>query len=236
MNPRTLRPVLFGMALLFWVALIMRVALSSEPSQWDVEVYYYSAKAFSLGLNPYDPSNVCAVAGKWEPECLYLPYYPLSVFLLKPFALLSFEQAKLVFFLLKCTAFFYLLFLWQVKFMDGSPDPVFLVFCLLGFNAALFLDWRSGNVSLLEQALIWTGFLAFVRGKITLFCAFIGLAAIFKLTPLLFGGLLLLHQGPINKRPIFIMIAGFLVASSIVLSIPRFLFGVSCEFIVSGQG
>ncbi len=205
MNPRTLRLVLFGVALLFWAALIMRVALSSEPSQWDVELYYYSAKAYSLGLNPYDPSNVRAIAGKGEVGALYLYlYYPLSIILLKPLALLSFGQARLVFFLLKCATFAYLLFLWQIKFMNESPDPLFLIFCLFGFNAAIFLDWRSGNVSLLEQALIWTGLLAFVRGKITLFCAFIGLSAVFKLTPLLFGGLLLLHQGPINKRPIFV--------------------------------
>lgn len=217
MNSRKLRLALFIAALLCWAELLVRLALTGEPSQWDVEVYYYSAKAFSLGLNPYDPSDVCAVAGRWEPDFLYLPYYPLSIFLLKPLVLLSFEQARLVLFLLKCAAFVYLLLLWQFKFMNEGLDPLFLIFCLFGFNAALYLDLRSGNISLLEQALIWTALLAFVRGKITLFCAFIGLASIFKLTPLLFGGLLLFHDRPIARRPILIMIAGFSVGSLILM-------------------
>ena len=68
MKPRTLRLVLFGIALLCWIAVLMHVALRGDANQWDVEVYYYSAKAFTLGLNPYDPSNLCALAGKCEPE------------------------------------------------------------------------------------------------------------------------------------------------------------------------
>lgn len=215
----------------------MHVALRGDANQWDVEVYYYSAKAFTLGLNPYDPSNLCALAGKCEPERLYLPDYPLSIYLLKPLALLSLEQARLVFFIIKCASLVYLLFLWQVKFIDETPDPLFMIFCLFGFNAAFILDLRSGNISLLEQALIWTALLAFVRGKITLFCAFIGLAAIFKLTPLLFGGLLLLHQRPIAKRPILIMLTGFLVASSIVLlAYPDFYRGFLDHSIFQAKG
>ena len=156
---------------------------------------------------------------------------------MKPLALLSLEQARLVFFIIKCASLVYLLFLWQVKFIDETPDPLFMIFCLFGFNAAFILDLRSGNISLLEQALIWTALLAFVRGKITLFCAFIGLAAIFKLTPLLFGGLLLLHQRPIAKRPILIMLAGFLVASSIVLlAYPDFYRGFLDHSIFQAKG
>lgn len=225
MNPRTLRLVFLAIAPLCGVALPLYFALVSGPSQWDFRLYYYAAKAFSLGLNPYDPTNVGAMAGSGEVQTFYM-YYPLSIFLLKPFALLSFEQARFVFVLLKCAALMYLFFLWQVKFMNDRLDPLFLIFCLFGFNAALSLDLKSGNVSLLEQALIWTALLAFVRDKITLFCAFIGLASVFKLTPLLFGGLLLLHPRPINKRPILIIIAVFLVASlTVLLAHPEFFSG-----------
>lgn len=88
--------------------------------------------------------------------------------------------------------------------------------CLLGFNGAIYLDIRAGNISVLEQFLIWLAFYFFLRRRLLLFCLFILIAAVFKITPVLFLVLLLLLRG--KKKYIYIL--GSLVVFFAVLLMP----------------
>ena len=211
MKHRNIMRFIWIVALLAWASVLVRVALIADDCQWDFEVYYYAAKAHSAGLNPYDAHQVCQVAGKWKPEILFFPYFPVSIFFFKPFTLLSLGQAKYLFFLMKCGLLMFLFFLWQVKFLKSPADPFFALFSLFAFNATIFLDIRSGNISTLEQALIWCAFFAFVTKRVWCFSVLILLASLLKITPLLFASLLFLDWGSFKRSPILIVVFAFIM-------------------------
>jgi len=195
-------PVLIA-SILLWIALVVQVWVATDYYQWDFEAYYTAVKALSAGLNPYDPSKLRSLARKDVFEFLY---FPTSIVFLKPFTLVTLQTAKHLFLVFKCCLLIFLLVLWQNKFLENSSDPFFLLFCLLGFNAAICMDLESGNISLVEQALIWSAFFFYVRGKILWFCLLIPLAAVFKLTPLMLGAILLVYRKWSGDRPIVILL------------------------------
>ena len=211
MNHRRLTLLVWLISVLAWGAVLLRILLIADKCQWDFEVYYYAAKAYSAGLNPYDPYNLCELTGRWAPQILFFPYFPVSIFLFEPFTLLSLEAAKYVFFFVKCGLLSYLFYLWQTKFLKNPSDPFFALFSLFAFNATIFLDIRSGNVSIIEQALIWSALVAFVSNRVWHFSVLISLAAVFKMTPLAFAGLLLLGRSPVKQRCLLIIVLGVIV-------------------------
>jgi hypothetical protein len=87
----------------------------------------------------------------------------------------------------------FLFFLWSRYFL-GKFDQAFIVFALVAYNAAIYVDIRVGNVSLFEQIVIWLGFYFFIQRKFALFAVLILAASILKITPLLLLGLLLLEN------------------------------------------
>ena len=103
---------------------------------------------------------------------------------------------------------------------------LFYLFCLAAFNRAIVLDLNAGNISLMEQVLLWTGFLFYLKRRPVLFCVFILLASCFKFTPAFFLVLLLFSQ---ERRSIFIFLgSAFLACGYIVLqyiTMPRFFAG-----------
>jgi hypothetical protein len=77
---------------------------------------------------------------------------------------------------------------------------------LFGFGGAIFLDLAAGNISLIEQCLLWSAFYFFLKRKMLPFGLLILIAAIFKIVPILFLFLLLLVE---NKRK-YLYFASFL--------------------------
>jgi hypothetical protein len=220
MRAEIVRRLVWLISVAGWAAVLMLLFLTAYEYQgeyykiqWDFDVCYYAAKAHSVGLNPYDPSQLRELAGveSEDPRSFLYSYLPLSIFLFKPFTWLSVEHANYAYFLIKCALLLYLFFLWQINFMENPSDPFFLVFCLLAFNATIFLDIQSGNVSIIEQALIWSALVGFVKRRMWHFCIFVLLAGIFKITPLLFAGLLLLDEFSPRNRWVLILIYGIII-------------------------
>ncbi len=164
------------------------VALGASH-QWDFETYYYAGTAFRAGLNPYDLGALSSVAGR----AIELPYIypPVALILFLPLSYLSIGAASLVWLSIKCLLAGYLLWIWSKEFLPSVAPDVLLIVALLGFDLALLWDLRTGNVALLEQALLWSGFLAFVRGRLVVSAILIALASVFKIYPILFLALLL---------------------------------------------
>jgi Glycosyltransferase family 87 len=175
--------------------LVLEIATREAAFQPDFRVYYCAARAYEEGLNPYDPESLSRVANA-PPSHPYV--YPLLV--LVPFKFippLSDHNAYRLFLLIKCLILVGLLFLWR-KILRPVPGIVFYVFCLLAFNGTLYLDFLSGNVSVIEQGALWLSFLFFARGNLLLFCLFVLVGSSFKITPLLF--LLLLWSADDRRR------------------------------------
>lgn len=176
--------ILFG---LYCSAVLVHNVATWEQRQWDFKTFYYAARTYQEGQNPYDLDSLSRVSGQTI-EYRYV-YPPLSIYLFWPLTLVGYQFAHFAFLGLKCLALAYLIRLWSREFVPDAAGPLFLFFCVLAFNRALYVDVWTGNVSSFEQCLIWTGLYFFVRGRLGWFCAAVCASASWKLVP---GAFLLL--------------------------------------------
>jgi hypothetical protein len=64
------------------------------------------------------------------------------------------------------------------------------LFSVFAFGGAFSLDMRAGNVTLIEQALLWLGLAALLDRRVGAFCILVVASSFFKWTTILFLGLL----------------------------------------------
>ncbi|HMK37333.1 MAG TPA: glycosyltransferase family 87 protein [Desulfomonilaceae bacterium] len=213
------KKLIFYVSLLLWVLALSRVGLTANETMWDFEQYYYVAKADAAGLNSFRPEKTEKFIRKWESDTWLYPYFPPSVYFFRVFTYLPLNTSKYVYLFLKCIVLGYLFYMWQCAFLRDPGDPYFLVFCLFAFNATVYLDMRSGNVNLIEQAFLWTAFYFFVRGKLAFFCALLLVSSMWKITPLVFSFLLLL--GRRDRSVAFFFLATIVVVLALSLLVYR---------------
>lgn len=211
------KPIRWGTFLIavLVVAVAARYVSLQASHQWDFETYYYAAVAARAGLDPYSLSALTSVAGK-PVELPYL-YAPATLPLFFPLTNLPITVASAVWLGLKCLLAGLLLRLWARVFVPDVPVWLLVVVTLLGFDLALLWDFRTGNVSLVEQILLWLAFAAHVRGRAALTAGFIVAAALFKLYPITYLVILLLPV-PTWKR--FGLVSVALLSFGALLAIP----------------
>jgi hypothetical protein len=173
--------VLIFLLAIYCVGVVIHIAIHSNRYQWDFYGYYQCAKAYELGIDPYDANAVSAMAQR--PVLSYV-YPPLTLIFFKIFAKIDYGSAFHIFLILKCFLVIGIIALWRYAFFNKQVDSIFYIVCLLGFNSAIYLDLRAGNVSILEQFLIWLALACYLKRKYVYFCALIIMAAIFKLQPI----------------------------------------------------
>ncbi len=174
--------------------------------QWDFKSHYCAAQVHKLGLNFYDEPYLRHYCSPDASQ--YYSYTPLSIWFFRFFALFPYPRAYHVFLFLKVLALAGLFLLWIKVFLEEEADAGFLVFALIAFNGALYLDLRAGNISLFEQLGLWLGFFFLLKKKPVLFGLCVILAASFKVVPLVFLGILLIF----GRRKYIISFAGSLLA------------------------
>jgi Glycosyltransferase family 87 len=158
----------------------------------DFYIYYYSARAHSLGQDPYSLKEIISFADNTKAPTLSdysFLYPPMAIYVFEPLLLLSYQDAAMLYLAVKAMMLVGLFALWSSLFLRRF-DPVFLWFGLLAFNSPAYIDMHVGNVSIIEQFLLWFGFAALLARRHAVFCALTCTAALFKLTPLVFLGLL----------------------------------------------
>jgi hypothetical protein len=75
-------------------------------------------------------------------------------------------------------------------------------------------------VALIEVALLWTGFVSYVRGKTVCSARRIAAASVFKITPIAFLGLLLVGPAPGKKKALAVVVGVALLAALLLISWP----------------
>lgn len=160
-----------------------------EECHWDYKVYYAASKVYTSGGNPYDREAVNEVIP--TPGKLPFVYPPATLHLFKYFILLDYLPSAYVFVFLKCLLLAGLIVLWKKVFLKEKLDLLFGLFALLAFHGSIYRDFYTGNISIIEQAVIWTAFYFYLNRKTTLFTLFILLVASFKITPVIFLFLIL---------------------------------------------
>ncbi|MEP7028719.1 MAG: glycosyltransferase 87 family protein [Candidatus Eisenbacteria bacterium] len=187
--------------------------------QWDFRVYLAAAQAAHAGLDPYVVENLVRVSGRPVPLAFLYPPAALLSFLAlaampQPVALALWMSFKLL--LLAG-----LVVLWKRVFVqDAGWFPLALV-AVFGSNAAALWDLRSGNVALVEAALIWSALACFVAGRRRGFAALIVIAAVCKLAPALFLLLLLVPTSGQRARPK--LLAAALAALGAIVFVPMWM-------------
>ncbi|OIO27387.1 MAG: hypothetical protein AUJ18_10965 [Candidatus Hydrogenedentes bacterium CG1_02_42_14] len=177
--------------LISWLVVIISIFIlsffylhRSDLFLWDFRLYYSAGLALNSGVNPYDSTEL----SRFTTFAEYFPcaYHYLVLNFYRLLAVLSISHAMLVFQLCKLIALLLLILMWLKLFPKLKKEVFFPFAVLFGFNAALILDLRSGNISLFETLLITSGLLAFNAGKYRLFSLLIVCAAMIKLSPIIF--------------------------------------------------
>lgn len=174
---RQWRIVICGVLLIAAVAVLAGV-FRNPTKQSDLHVYYRAAVESAAGLDPY--------ARDISAETPY-DYPPLTIYGFKPLAQLEWRQAQQLWFLLKVVALIAFLWICHAYFVPLSGwSPATILFFAIGYNQAILLELRAGNVALFEQTFLLGGLAALVAGQYALFILLVLLAGQFKLVPLLY--------------------------------------------------
>lgn len=199
--------IIFRTIIIVYVVICAAKVLSSPSAQQDFSAYYYAAKASAQGLNPYDLDCLSSVAGKsiLMPYC----YPPLFLGFFRWLTPLSYDAAKICFFLIKIFVFFGLAEIWRRFFLRSGVGGWFYFLLFFGFNSAVFLDLFQGNITVFEQFFLWLGFGFFLRKRYGFFCALILIASAAKLVLGVFLALLLVTDYP-KRRLYFLSSVGIL--------------------------
>ena len=168
------------------------IQMFAEASPQDFHIYYYSILADAQGINEYSVEGLKEVSAGLTKFLFVYPPHTLALY--QPFTWLSVENAARVFLLLKTLAFALLFVLWM-KYLTRGDRKTHLAFLLLltsvGYYECIYTDFKNGNVSVFEQAMLWTGILFFGRGKYWIYALFVFCASFFKLALIPFLGALL---------------------------------------------
>jgi hypothetical protein len=203
----------FGTLLVLYCAgIIIDISNHKDIYQWDFYGYYHCAKAYEAGLNPYDTD---AVSQMVQNPVLPYVYPPITLFFFQIFTKLDYNFAFYAYLILKCVLMTGIIFLWRNVFLNKETDLLFYLLCLFSFNATIYLDLRSGNISMLEQFMIWLALFFYLNRKFTFFCITTIAAAIFKIQPILFLFLLLFIE---DKNKYKYLIGSFFVFGMIFLA------------------
>ncbi len=173
--------------LIYCLGLVVKIA-QNDNNQGDFWIYYNSARAHALDLNPYDEKVLSELA---QGTLRYsFAYPPLTLYVFRPFAMLDFNTAFYLYLSLKCLLLIGLIYWWKKEFLQKEDGALFYFFCLVCFNAAIYIDIGTGNVSIFEQLLMWMAFAFYLKRRWLLFSVFIVLASAFKMVPIVFLALL----------------------------------------------
>lgn len=191
------------------------VALATHPGQyqWDLQTYYYGAKAFEEGKNPYDRDVLSAIAG--SPVRFRYVYPPHTLPVLAVLTQLSLREASLLWLGLKGVLICLLFWVWG-RMLPALGEPGYLVLAVLAFNGAILADVIAGNISLVEQAFLWSGFLM-LRKNLTASALLIAAASFFKVSYALF--LVLPFLVPGERRGRAVAIGAFFVVAPLAISV-----------------
>jgi hypothetical protein len=166
--------------------------------------YYYGAKVYFNGGNPYNLAEFSTSTYKYVGVQYIYPVYALYLF--KPMLLFDFQTAYFVWFALKVLILAFLLIFWRKYFLeDKRYELLFFVFAAFAFRETIIRDLYAGNVSLIEQLLIWLAAYYFIKKKPGQFTILIVASTLFKMTSI---ALLLLLLFDRDMRSMIFMFLG----------------------------
>lgn len=202
-----------------WVLAVVFVAyagiavydIATKSRQHDFTTYYFAAKAYTQGSNPYDLGVLSSIAN----ERIQFPflYPPISLYFFSVLSLVQYEVAYNAFLFLKILALAGLVILWAKYFCESEIEQTMMfLLSTLAFNQTVIRDLATGNISLFEQVFFWLAFLSLLRERYILFALLIFLGTLFKPLALLMLLPLALVLKKNAIRPILLVVLLFSLA------------------------
>ncbi len=167
----------------------MPLVPTTARQPWDFQTYWCAARTAAQGGDPYDIVQLSRQLGR--PVELPFVYSPITLLVFLPFALLPAGAASVAWLALKAGCLVALLLVWLRSFLPRAPILAVTAALALGFNAAAVWDLEAGNITAIEQLLVWSALAAYVAERRKLFAALIVAASLFKLWPIALLALLL---------------------------------------------
>jgi hypothetical protein len=196
---------------LYSLMVVINISTHKDKYQWDFYGYYECAKAYENRVNPYDRN---AVSQRAKLQVYNYVYPPVTLFFFQIFTKLDYFTASYLYLILKCLLLIGLIYLWRNGFFDKQVDSIFYLLCLFAFNATIYLDLESGNISILEQFVIWLALFFYLKQRFILFLLSIVLAASFKIQPILFIFLILFSE---SRNKYLYLLTSFIVFALVLL-------------------
>jgi len=175
-EPRTWWRVGFAAVCTVW---FVQKLWSNPGNQWDFTVYYHSVQAWKAGFDPYDPASLPASLGRGGFKWNYPPY---ALGLFAPFAWLSLQRAMVVYLALKLVALGCLVHLWSRLLRASIFEPSWMLFLLLAYSSAIFIDCAAGNITTFEQLAVWIGVASLLEERYWPYVAAVVVASLLRLT------------------------------------------------------
>ena len=193
-------------SLLLAAALAVAAGFFLAPGRaWDLKVYAACARELGSGRDPYVRD---VVIDDVPYPCMYPP---LAIDLYRPVAAALDASPRLTvraWNAVTVLLFLGMLWIWRRLFLGPGADAARLVFALFAFGGPLFVVLRCGNGAAFEFLLIWSAFALFAAGRDLPFVLTMAAAALIKLQPAGFLGLVVLRPRP-AWRPLLVGAAVF---------------------------
>lgn len=183
---------------IFSIIILLQIIYITNKNEYkDFKIYYSAAIAY---LNSDDIYSI-DVLNKYSSENITLPfiYPPISILIFIPFQLISLKLSFSIFLIIKILALFVFIYLSR-KFICEEKFYIFILLLVFSYNSSLLVDLRAGNVTIIEQAFLWSAFYSFRNKKYNLFIFLLLVASIFKLILLFFLGILVFLPRDIRFR------------------------------------
>jgi hypothetical protein len=183
LSPTIIRRVLVTIGYLAITAQVLLVASRPTHYQWDFRAYYYGAYLALAGADPYNLDHLgkaMAEDGLMDGHVVPFIYPPHALLEFAPLTLVSFTAAFYIYLAVKIIALIVVLAV-GASWLDGWWRSSWPLLASIMFSGALGGDLRSGNVGMVEAALVLLAIVALTRKRFGVFGGLITAASSWKL-------------------------------------------------------
>jgi hypothetical protein len=161
--------------------------------QWDLDACLTAARTALGGMNPYRLEDLARFTSR--PATHPWLYPPIALLPFLGLTALPAGMAGVAWIAAKVAILIGLVALWSRWFAPRAGLLAVALVAVFGWNGAALHDLRTGNVALVECALLWSAFACWVAGRRALFATLVVAASVFKLMPAMHLLLLLVPCG-----------------------------------------
>ena len=206
-----------GLLVVCCIAFVFKLMQGAPGNQWDFRLYYYAARDWAQGVNPYILGNLPKAV---DDGFFAFTYPPFILPLFWPFTLVPLQTAVNIYLAIKLGLLAWMVVLWSRILRVRVTEPTWVVVLMFAYSSTIFVDFASGNIVTIEQWLLWLGVAFLFKRRYGAFVAATVAASLFKFTPIVLLAICLWIPHPRRLRYLASGVGAFIgiLAMSFVIS------------------